>query len=61
MVLPPERFVETGEIDLYFQFFGNDRRAVRVGSFGGLIFPNLPLRLIPVLSRVAFAAALPLV
>jgi hypothetical protein len=30
----------------------------RVGSIGGLIFPNLPLRLEPVQNRVAFAAAL---
>jgi len=41
--------------------FGNVRRAIRVGSFGGFIFLNLPLRLEPVLNRVVFAAALPLI
>jgi hypothetical protein len=39
----------------------NERGAVHVGSFGGLIFPDLSLRLEPVLNRVAFAAALPLI
>jgi hypothetical protein len=32
----------------------------RTVSFGRLIFPNLPLRLIPVLNRLAFAMAAPL-
>jgi len=61
MVLPPERFAEIGGIDFYLHSFGNARRAVRVGSFGGLIFPDLSLRLEPVLNRVALAAALPLI
>ena len=34
-----------------------ERGAVRVGSFGGLIFPNLALRLEPVLICLAIAAA----
>ena len=34
-----------------------ERGAVRLGSFGGLIFPNLPLRLKPVLTCLAIAAA----
>jgi len=60
-VLPPERFAEIGGIDFHLQSFRNARRPVRVGSFGGLIFPNLSLRLEPVLNSVAIAAALPLV
>ncbi len=36
-------------------------RAVCVGLFEGLIVPDLSLRLEPVLNRVAFAAALPLI
>ncbi|MGP8107184.1 MAG: NAD(P)-binding domain-containing protein [Desulfobaccales bacterium] len=38
-----------------------ERGSVHVGSFGGLIFPDLSFRLEPVLNRVAFAAALPLI
>ena len=38
-----------------------ERGAIRVGSFGGLIFPDLSLRLEPVLNRVAIAAALLLI
>lgn len=57
MVLPIERFAEIGGIDFHLQFLCNPRRAVRVGSFGGLIFPNLPLRLKPVSTCLAIAAA----
>ncbi|MBU4234184.1 MAG: NAD(P)-binding domain-containing protein [Desulfobacterales bacterium] len=35
--------------------------AVRVGSFGGLTFPNLALRLKPVFTCLASATALPLI
>ena len=57
MVLPPERFAEIGGIDFHLHSFGNARRAVRVGSFGGLIFPDLSLRLKPVLTCLAIATA----
>ena len=58
MVLPLERFAEIGGIDFHLHSFGNARRAVRAGSFSGLIFPDLALRLEPVLNRVAFASSL---
>jgi hypothetical protein len=61
MVLPSEPFAEIGRIYFHLHSFGNARRAVRGGSSWELIFPDLSLRLEPVLNRVAFAAALPLI
>jgi hypothetical protein len=61
MALPPEQFAEIGGIGFLLHPFGNARHSVRVGSFGGFIFPYLALRLKPVLNRVVFAAALPLI
>jgi hypothetical protein len=61
MVLPSERFAEIVGIDFHLYSFGNACRAVCVGSFGGPIFPDLSLRLEPVLNCVAFAAVLPLI
>jgi hypothetical protein len=50
MVLPPEQFVELLEIDFHLYSFGNARRVVHVCLFMGFMFPNLPLRLPPVLN-----------
>jgi hypothetical protein len=54
MVLSPEQLAETGEVDFHFQFFGKARQAIRVGSFGG--FPDLSLRLEPILNRSTYLA-----
>ena len=57
MLLPPERFAEVGRIDFHLHSFGNARRVVRVCLFMGFIFPNLPLRLPPVLNCSTVLAA----
>jgi hypothetical protein len=61
MALPPEQFAKIGGIGFLLHSFGNARHAVRVGSFGRFIFPDLALRLEPVPNRVVFAAALSLI
>src|SRR5664280_792624 len=50
MVLYPEKFAEMGGIDLYLHPFLHAHRVVRACLFTGFIFPNLPLRLLPVLN-----------
>jgi hypothetical protein len=57
MVLPPERFAEIRGIDFHLHSFGNARRVVPVCLFMGFIFPNLPLRLPPVLNCSTVLAA----
>src|ERR1017187_3512482 len=52
-----EWFTEIGGIDFHLHSFACARRVVRVCLFEGFMFPNLPLRLPPVLNCSAVLAA----
>ena len=56
MVLSPEQFTEIGGIDFHLHSFGHASRVVRVCLFMGFIFPNLQLRLSPVLNCLTVLA-----
>src|SRR5665811_2022396 len=57
MILSPEKFAEMVGIDSYLHPFLHARRVVRVCLFMGFIFPNLLLRLYPVLICMTVLAA----